>query len=275
MQLNAHACGSWRGILWSNCLEALMSAIKLGFLNIEIDVSVTSDNQFVIGHDGFNGLNKRIKDLTEREYLDCKLPWNGTRFNLKTALDVLRAHPDVNVMWDFRPSVYADCAREICAFATVLDNANLEKSGIIEVCSWNDFDCVLSTGYTEIMYGLCGRGWVNGIHCTKEQLEFDMDECERRKVRYVSVPVAVAKKYPLFINRVHEYGGKVYSLGWELESNLREAERHGVDFATVDYAIPGGVIRNAVRIYTEGFWRVGRRWSVRLLCTHKIESENK
>lgn len=259
MELNAHGCGSWRGVLWSNCLEALKAAIKLGFHNVELDVSVTRDGHFVIGHDGFNGLNKKIRELSELEFLKCRLPWNGTRMNLQTAFEVLRGNPRINVMWDFRPSVYADCGQEICSFVKKLREAKLANPGIIEVCSWNDFDSALSTGFTEIIYGLCGRGWVNGVHCTKDQAEFDMDECKRRKVPYISVPEFIAKRYPLFINRVHQYGCKVYSLGWEAKSSLKEAECLGVDFATVDYAIPGGNMKSLMRRYTERAWRFGNR----------------
>ena len=256
MELNAHACGSWRGILWSNCHEAMMAAIRRGFLHIELDVSVTADGKFVIGHDA---ANRKIKDISEREWLEWRMPWNGRRMKLADAFDVLRANPAVDVMWDFRPGVYDDCGSDIKRFARTLMSSRLPKSGIIEVYSWNDYDSLVSTGYDGIVYGLCGRGWVNGIHCTRQQLESDMAECEKRSVRNVSAPEFVVREYPSFIGKMHQSGCKVYSLGWEKKSSVHDAEMLGVDFATVDFAVPGGFCRNLVRKRIERMWSLATR----------------
>lgn len=256
MELNAHACGRWRGGLWPNCYEAMLAAIRHGFLHIELDVSVTKDGKFVIGHDA---VDKKIKDVSESEWLKLRMQWSGRRMNLKNALDVLCAHPSVNVMWDFRPGVYEDCGSDITRFARTLMSSNLIRPGIIEVYSWNDYDSLVSIGYNEIIYGLCGRGWVNGIHCTRQQLESDMDECERRSVRNVSAPEFVVREYPSFIGKMHQSGCKVYSLGWEKNSSLHDAEMLGVDFATVDFAVPGGFCKNIVRRHVERMWSLAAR----------------
>ena len=175
------------------------------------------------------------------------------------AFHVLRANPAVDVMWDFRPGVYDDCGSDIKRFARTLMSSRLPKSGIIEVYSWNDYDSLVSTGYDGIVYGLCGRGWVNGIHCTRQQLESDMAECEKRSVRNVSAPEFVVREYPSFIGKMHQSGCKVYSLGWEKKSSVHDAEMLGVDFATVDFAVPGGFCRNLVRKRIERMWSLATR----------------
>jgi len=253
MELNAHACGSWRGKLFPNCREALVTAIRLGFTNIELDVSVTCDNKFVIGH---NTPTLDISKLVETDYIKMGDAWSGTKMRLADVFDVLKQNPMINVVWDFRPGVYGDCDEQIRLFGEIIQKEGLCNSGLIEVYSWKDYESVANVGFKSIIFGLCGRGWVNGVHCTPQQLKSDMNECMSRKIQFVSAPEFVVRANPDFVANVHDWGGKIYSLGWKGHDGLREANKYGVDFATVDYAVPGGVLKNFVRVVVERIWHL-------------------
>jgi hypothetical protein len=100
----AHAGGVIDNYSYTNSLEALDENYKKGFRLFELDISKTSDGQYVAAHDWGHWKNiTQCKDtgvITEKKFLDYKIFGKFTPLNMQRINEWFKKHPDAILVTD-------------------------------------------------------------------------------------------------------------------------------------------------------------------------------
>lgn len=241
--LNAHGGGALRGRTIPNCREAIENSVALGFKNIELDIALTSDNQFVVAH----GSNYQ-ENYTQEAFLSAnRCEKIGTRLTLGDVFNLMKKYPFLHIMFDFHPGLYnRNCPDLVCAFANKFIDEDIRSRSIIEIYSKENENALKSIGFRNIMYG-CGSykdgGDVIGL-------------CITNGGKYISIPRRYLVEHLDCLAEIRRCGIKVYSSGWYRYGDLKLARKIGVDCATVDVLVPGGAIKNMCAKCEYLAWRV-------------------
>lgn len=148
----AHAGGSCDGYLCTNSLEALISSVQDGYRLIEIDITKTTDNFFVLNHD-WSGISSRVafaQDIrvTNKEFLNYKLYNRFTTMNLEMLINFLDRYEDVRIITDTK-------GRDYSALFYISENYKEYLSHFIpQVYSFASFDSIKQLGYSDIIIAL-------------------------------------------------------------------------------------------------------------------------
>lgn len=253
--LNAHAGGGWRGVAYTNSKEAFEHSYKIGFRNIEVDVALTSDDEFVVRHGtGFREKYTKVDFLRGGAY--------KTSLTVDDVLAFMKVHQDVHVMFDFHPGLFnRNCPEEVKRFAQRLMKSageGISRRILIEVYSKANALALLGTGFRNVIFG-----WMDG-HMGRvdfappppplDEFEVCMRFCSENGIRFVSIPASHVRSKPSDVAFAKELGLMVYSCGWQTMKALRFAKKTGVDVATVDFLCPGGGIKNVLCGLERIFW---------------------
>ena len=245
MKLNAHGCGIWRGWKCTNCAEALDSALRHQFHAIEVDVSVTKDNVFVLGQE-----HPRIAEMDAKQWRIMPTKGGGTPMTLTEFLARVERVPELRIMVDFHPGWEFDCPDELKRLSLVLNETIHPDRFLLEAYSTADANAILQTPFKNAILWMANRARRHdSIHAVFSR---NAAFCRERGIRFVSVPRFVLETVPDAVAELKQGGVTVYSTGWDDSKALAEAARSGVDFATVDESIPCGFAKNVA-------WRFGNR----------------
>ena len=257
MQLCAHGCGMWHGWKYPNCAEALEAAIRHGFKNIEVDVSVTKDGEFVIGHEV-----SRIAEMDKAAFLSQKTSCGGTPLTFEGLLEKADAVPEILFFVDFHPGWRGDCPEELKRAARLLAGTRKPDHFLLEVFSERDAETVLATPFRNLVFMLGNRfrRFASVPRLVPQQVDF----CLSRGIKHVSIVEKDVRRVPDEIKRLKADGATVWSLGWNSRPGLGRAESIGVDVATVDWVVPGGWAKNFLWRNSQKTWSVMRQWRNRL-----------
>lgn len=257
MQLNAHGCGMWHGWMYPNCAEALDAAVRNGFKNIEVDVSVTSDGKFVIGHEV-----TQIAELDGKTFLSNKRDCGGSPLSFEVFLEKAGENPNLCFFVDFHPGWRGDCPTDLSKIAGVLSSAKHPDQFLLETFSPSDTDTALQTHFRNLVFMLGNR--FRRYSPVQPLVSEQVDFCLSRGIKNVSIVQKDALRVPDEIRRLKNAGVKVWSLGWNSFADLKRAEDLGIDVATVDCLVPGGRLKNFLWRTEQKTWRFARRISRRL-----------
>ena len=262
-----------------NAREALLHAIEIGFDHIEIDISVTSDFQFVAGHDYW-----AIHHMPMREFLDRPVRgfWpliTGHAISLDDIIKVMREHPFIKVMFDchfsFREIVRAKNERDynskglsyIDSFTRKFESTDIRQRAIYEVYSIEHANALINGGCSNAML------WIDTGDCRIREFE-DINQyvlaLSHLPIRRVSVPARLLNQQ--IVSDFHALGIQVYSPGWRSNRDWHRARAIGVDFVTVDTPFPNSFFEEAairIDVFARHFYQRARRaFCASQICKH-------
>ena len=249
--LNAHALGGWHGRTFVNSKEAFLSAYRKGFRDFEVDISCTNDGFFVAKH------GSTVRESYSKDDFLANSRWNETRLLLEDVVSLMEKKPDVKMMFDFHPCFYdRDNPGEMQRFLAQLPSGEMRSRCIVESYSMANMAPVLEDGIVIPMFG-----WTP-TRCNLSERESRIttvhgcvEWCKSNGVRLLSVHASFLKAHPEWAQDAKENGLVLYSAGWQSYADLGKAAEIGVDFATVDFLVPGGKIRNKIQLKAHGAWR--------------------
>lgn len=254
MQLCAHGCGMWRGWTYPNCVEAFDAAVRHGFKNIEVDVSVTAAGEFVVGHD-----DMATAVINSTDYLELRGPHGGTRLSLVRLIEMSARHPQLRIMVDFFPGWRRDTPEETRKIATMLLESGNADRFLLEAYSESDAKAILDTGFRNVILWLGNRFRkyepIAAISSRKAAFVIE------NGIRFASLGekhLAAAKEA---VERLRAGNVEIWSAGWNSFADVKRAEDLGVDVATVDWLVPGGRLKNFLWRSEQKTWRLARRIS--------------
>ena len=148
----SHAGGAIKNVVYSNSLEALNHSYKLGHKFIEIDISQTNDNKFILLHDFYKTrmqLFGKKGIISEKYFLKSKMVKNLTSLNLNMMLEWLISHPDVFLLTDVKNIKISTILKYI---ETHYPQA--KKQIIPQIYFFSEYDAVQKLGYDNIILAL-------------------------------------------------------------------------------------------------------------------------
>lgn len=253
--LNAHACGGWRGMPYTNSKEALENSYLIGFRHIEVDVSLTVDNEYVIRH----GTDFQEK-YTKLDFLQGGT--YKTSLTMENVLSFMRTHQDIRVMFDFHPGLFnRNCPGEVKRFASLLielGGMDICQRSLVEVYSEVNALALLEIGFGQIIFGWM-EGRANRIDFAPPPPPLNdfrtcIRFCAKKGIPCVSIPASYVKSHVSEVSFAKSFGLLVYSCGWQTLRSLYFAKKAGVDVATVDFLRPGGRFKNLIGGLERIFW---------------------
>jgi glycerophosphoryl diester phosphodiesterase len=148
-QYISHAAGEINSIKYSNSAEALQQSYELGYKFIEIDISLTSDNEFVLIHDWYKTrkyLFNKKGTTSKKHFLKDKMIKGLTPMSLDMALIWLENHPDVYFISDVKNTNISKVLKYINIFFP-----QIKKRFIPQIYAFNEYSIVKKLGYSEII----------------------------------------------------------------------------------------------------------------------------
>lgn len=252
MKLCAHGCGTWRGWRRPNCAEAFVAAAKNGFRNVEVDVSVTKNGEFVMGHD-----DRGIADMDSADYLGRRSPHGGTRLSLNRLIEISADLPYSRIMVDFRPGWRSDRPDNLRMVATLLLQAKDSGRFMLSAYSESDAKTVLDAGFENVILWLGNR--YRRFNPIKEMAFRKADFALTNGIRFVSFGEKHIHAAKSAIERLRAGNVEIWTAGWNSRADLKRASKLGVDVATVDCIVPGGTFANLVWCAKQKTWISARR----------------
>ena len=257
MQLCAHGCGMWHGWKYPNCAEALDAAIRHGFKNIEVDVSVTKDGAFVIGQD-----DRNISSLDRKSFLNRPVDNDGKRITLDDLISRVERAADIRIMIDFHPGWRKDRPDELRMLAAKLLATRKADRFLLEAYSEQDASAILETGFRNVILWLGNR--FRRFEPVQRMVQRKAEFCLANSIRFVSLDKKNAQKAADLIPPLKNAGVSIWSSGWASRRELARAKSIGVDVATVDWVVPGGWAKNFLWRNSQKTWNAMRQWRNRL-----------
>lgn len=149
----AHAGGGYKGITYTNSLEALNYNYKKGFRLFEIDFLWTKDKELIALHSwgttfkelfGF----KLPKKYSEEEFLNLKNLYNLKLLNLKSLVDWFEKHPDAILITDVKN-------KNIDALEIIAKNYPKILHRIYpQIYNYSEYDEATKLGFTNLIFTL-------------------------------------------------------------------------------------------------------------------------
>ncbi len=146
----AHAGGVYKGILYSNSLEALEYNYTLGVRYFEIDFCWTKDRHLVAIHDWDKSLHRRFgittgRILTHKEFLGFKQSDNLTQISLEKLIQWIAIHPDAFVITDVKSGNFEALQFIANRYSHHLNNF------IPQIYSYDEYEKVSHLGFKNII----------------------------------------------------------------------------------------------------------------------------
>lgn len=140
----AHALGSINNKTYTNSKEAFLRSYKLGFRLMEVDLSLTKDEELVCFHDACEyklNLNKDISQISLNEFIGSSYYNEYTPLSFEGLLKLLVKHPDVKLIIDFKNNDFDKMATLLKEKISELDNNNkLLNRIILQIFHPNDLE---------------------------------------------------------------------------------------------------------------------------------------
>ena len=252
MEYNAHALGNYYGYTYLNCKEALEYSYKTGFRFFEVDIQRTSDGHFVAYHlwtpaDAarqqipFNPSTPvpNLKTFLNYRYLTNIFPSGLTPLMLKDVFDFMRTHSEATVMFDFLAGyIDRDNPELMKSFAAAFTDKKIINSSVVETYSLNNARYLYEAGYPNI------QPWIDTPENSEkgfQSIEEILDFIKKYNIKNVSMSPARIKNNPKDLEALHIVGVRVFSPGWNSIKDLKAAEKFGLDVATTDLPMCGGI----------------------------------
>mgnify|MGYP003312245091 CR=1 FL=1 len=250
--LNAHALGGWHGRTYVNSKEAFETSYKLGYRHFEVDISCTVDGHFVAKH----GSCAR-EAYTKDDFLSNSSR-HETRMLLEDVVSLLDDYGDMRIMFDFHPCYFDRTAvAQMERFLKLLPQGEKRKRCIVESYSTACMEPVVRDCGVIPMFGwTITRGNLSEAESSIATVSGCVDWCVAHGVKLISIGRYYLVAHPEVGKLVKSKGLTLYSAGWSSYDDLLQAGSIGVDFATVDFLVPGGRVRNYLHAYLKrGVWR--------------------
>ncbi len=151
-RLVAHACGEYKGITYTNSLNALNSNYKKGFRLFETDFRYTSDGHIVLIHDWF-GTGKKLLGTGGKVYsygnFKKRRAVKGIKLiDLDTLISWLKAHNDAFIITDCKDGNLT-MLKDISA-----KYPDMTKRFLVQMGPFEEYDSLIQMGYTNIILAL-------------------------------------------------------------------------------------------------------------------------
>ena len=253
--LNAHALGGWHGRVFVNSKEAFLSSYRHGFRDFEVDIACTSDGYFVARH------GSAAREAFSKEEFLSNSRWNETRMLLEDVVSLVKGHSDIRMMFDFHPCLYdPNNPCEMRKFLAQLPDGEARKRCIVESYSIANMIPIIEDGIVAPMFGWTPNRGNLTISFTDADKQIAtvhgcVEWCKLNGVKLISIHAGFLLAHPEWAREVKENGMVLYSAGWQSYAALVKANDIGVDYATVDFLVPGGRLRNMFHSKVHGAWR--------------------
>lgn len=251
MEYNAHALGNYHGHIMTNCKEALEHSYKTGFRFFEADIQRTSDGHFVAYHlwtkadaarqqipfDSENPVPD-LKTFLNYKYLTNVFPSGLTPLTLDDIFDFMRTHRDITVMFDFLAGyIDRDNPELMKSFASKFTDKKIIDRSVVETYSLNNTRYLYEAGYTNV------QPWIDMPENSEKEfqtIEEILSFITKYNIKNISMSPIRIKNHPADLEALHKAGVRVFSPGWNMTKDLKEAERLGLDVATTDLPMCNG-----------------------------------
>jgi len=149
----AHAAGSYRKHSYSNSLQALENSyFNKGLRWLEVDLSPTSDQQYVLLHDWqstWQHFFSYDQIPTRDEFMSLTMKYDLTQMDIHTLADWMYQHEDAMIVLDIKASQPLDALRQIAqAYPDLTDRM------VPELFELTDFEESISLGYNLLIPSL-------------------------------------------------------------------------------------------------------------------------
>jgi glycerophosphoryl diester phosphodiesterase len=104
-RLIGHAFGEIDGVTYTNSLEAFNANYSKGRRVFEVDFAITMDRAVVCFHEGSEGklgLQKRVQNMTRKEFKETRLLGRYTTLDIHDVIELMKQHRDIYIVTDIK-----------------------------------------------------------------------------------------------------------------------------------------------------------------------------
>jgi Glycerophosphoryl diester phosphodiesterase len=151
-KLVAHACGGYKGLSYTNSLNAIDSNYDKGFRFFEVDFHLTKDNKIVLIHDWVT-MPKRLfgdnsSEFTEKKFRESKTSNDLVLMDINLLILWLKAHKDAFIVTDCKVDSYYILKKISNSYKNML------KRFYVQMGYFDEYTRLMEMGYTNIILAL-------------------------------------------------------------------------------------------------------------------------
>ncbi len=225
----AHAGGAFRGMTYTNSLEALNANYEQGYRLFEMDLAWTADRQLAAMHDwgGYSGPTRSTSGVpTLAEFAAHRTP-PITPTTLFMVYRWLEGHPDAFIVTDAKK-------RSLEALAKIrMERPGLVHRFIVQIYQFKDYDLAVSQGFRNVILTL-----YRCLGTTPD--ETIVGFASKHRLFAVTMSLARCRKSDL-ARKLREHGVPVYVHTVNDPEDLDDALARGAIGVYSDTILPQGV----------------------------------